>query len=90
VSTDNWVRGHKEGYENWRLNKMAEEHNMTQAQFNDFVRTNTDKIYHVENKKDNASHAGEDKKPLASGEEKGTIDTMMENHCENLSCGKPE
>ena len=90
MSTDNWVRGHREGFENWRLNQMAEQHNMSQHQLDDFMRANTNIFYKIENKKDNATHKGEDHEPLESGKHKKEIDRMMKEHCANLSCGKTE
>ncbi|MCJ8314811.1 MAG: hypothetical protein HRU38_21760 [Saccharospirillaceae bacterium] len=90
LDTDNYVRGHKPGFESRSLNQMAEQHNMSQHQLDDFMRANTNKFYKLEDKKKNATHEGEDHEPLESGEHKLEIDKMMENHCANLSCGKTE
>ncbi|MCJ8314551.1 MAG: hypothetical protein HRU38_20750 [Saccharospirillaceae bacterium] len=79
LDTDNYVRGHVKVFENWRMNKMADEIGLNQSQMDTFMRENTKTFYKVESKVDNASHKFEDHKSLLEGiNRKDIIDLMTE------------
>lgn len=53
--------GHVHGWENRRLLKAAKELGMTQKQLNDYVNdpARTQRLFHLENARDNVSHRNE-------------------------------
>ncbi len=57
--TGKYHLGHIASYEFWRLRRFAEEHGMTQSEFNDFC--NNPGFYQIEDPHSNMSHEYEDK-----------------------------
>ena len=73
-----WHHGHKEGYENWRINRIAADNGLTQQQLNDFVNSRPD-YFKMQKAKENLDHKGEDPSPYGKGPEEDQIKSDIQD-----------